>query len=229
MTCDDSTDCVSYGLIFFGTPHGGTGDGWRVVFGKATVKIAQSIPGRTENDIMEALRNGSVFSHELQSQWRHQLDHYQIVTFYEGIGDVRDFINSCHLVNQAKFCQVVPQSSATIGLTGTRESQLKIQAKHGDMCRFNPDVPMDRKNYELVEGNLLEMCEQASQLGKRDHTWVEATSDVSLAPWILAHGFVTPLTVQGPHLSMQLASRDWENDDPAGPRQVHREFGNRLE
>ena len=37
---------------------------------------------------MEALKKGSLFSDSLQNQWRHQLDHYQIVTFYEGIGSV---------------------------------------------------------------------------------------------------------------------------------------------
>ena len=37
---------------------------------------------------MEALKKGSLFSDSLQNQWRHQLDRYQIVTFYEGIGSV---------------------------------------------------------------------------------------------------------------------------------------------
>ena len=85
----DSANIISYGLIFFGTPHGGPGSNWKIVFGKTCVKIAQSIPGRTPNDIMEALKRGSLFSDALQNQWRHQLDHYRIVTFYEGIGDVR--------------------------------------------------------------------------------------------------------------------------------------------
>lgn len=37
---------------------------------------------------MEALKRGSLFSDALQNQWRHQLGDYQIVTFYEGIGEV---------------------------------------------------------------------------------------------------------------------------------------------
>ena len=44
-----------------------------------------------------------------------------------------------------------------------------IQAKHGDMCRFDPDVIMDKSNYALVEGNVLELCEMASQLGEKNH------------------------------------------------------------
>lgn len=38
---------------------------------------------------MEALKKGSLFSDALQNQWRHQIKQYQIVTFYEGIGDVK--------------------------------------------------------------------------------------------------------------------------------------------
>ncbi len=79
---------TSYGLIFFGTPHGGPGVNWKSEFGKMCVKIAQSIPGKVSSDIMEALQRGSLFSDTLQDQWRHRLESYQIVTFYEGIGDV---------------------------------------------------------------------------------------------------------------------------------------------
>ncbi|KAM0804081.1 hypothetical protein BDR22DRAFT_836735 [Usnea florida] len=59
------------------------------MFGKACVSIAQSLPGVKSNDIMEGLKKGSLFSDTLQSQWRHQLSHYKIVTFFEGIGNVR--------------------------------------------------------------------------------------------------------------------------------------------
>ena len=53
------------------------------------MSIAQSLPGVNSNDIMEGLKKGSLFSDTLQTQWRHQLSHYKIVTFYEGIGNVR--------------------------------------------------------------------------------------------------------------------------------------------
>ena len=82
------TDKGSYGIVFFGTPHGGPGDDWRIAFGNACVRIAQSLPGVQANDIMEGLKKGSLFSDTLQNQWRHQLNQYQIITFYEGIGNV---------------------------------------------------------------------------------------------------------------------------------------------
>ena len=86
---------TSYGLIFFGTPHGGPGKDWKIVLGKTCVRIVQATPGTPSNDIMEALRKGSLFSDALQSQWRHQLRCYKIVTFYEGIGDVMAFFVEC--------------------------------------------------------------------------------------------------------------------------------------
>ena len=46
-----------------------------------------------------------------------------------------------------------------IGLSGDRECQVKLEATHSDMCRFNPKAQIDAKNYKLVEGNVLELCE----------------------------------------------------------------------
>ena len=85
---------ATYGLVFFGTPHGGSGDDWQTKVGEAVVGIAQSLPGRASNDVMEALKKGSSLTDTLQEAWRHQLDHYQIVTFYEGIGAVKACITA---------------------------------------------------------------------------------------------------------------------------------------
>ena len=90
---------ATYGLIFFGTPHGGSGSGWKIMAGKSVVRIAQSLRGRGQDDIMEALKQGTLFSDALQNLWRHQLDYYKIVSFYEGKGDVRSFIS-------ARICRI---------------------------------------------------------------------------------------------------------------------------
>jgi hypothetical protein len=63
----------------------------KVRFAKACVAIVQAIPGHPSSDLMEALRKGSLFSDLLQESWRHQLENYQIVSFYEGKGDVSGF------------------------------------------------------------------------------------------------------------------------------------------
>lgn len=40
------------------------------------------------NDIIETLKKGSLFTDVLTEHWRQQLESYQIVSFWEGIGDV---------------------------------------------------------------------------------------------------------------------------------------------
>jgi hypothetical protein len=77
--------------MFFGTPHSGPTNDLKVKFGKACVGIAQSMPWKVSNDIMEALKKGSLFSDVLSEHWRHQLEQYQIISFYEGVGNVSPF------------------------------------------------------------------------------------------------------------------------------------------
>jgi hypothetical protein len=60
-----------------------------VKFGRACVSIAQSMPWKVPNDIMEALKKGSLFSDVLYENWRHQLEQYHFISFYEGLGTVR--------------------------------------------------------------------------------------------------------------------------------------------
>ena len=78
---------ASSGLVFFGTPHAGGKDAL-VSIGKLSARVATSILQNPSKDVMEALTKGSLFSDVLQESWRHQLNLYKIVSFYEGIGDV---------------------------------------------------------------------------------------------------------------------------------------------
>ncbi len=52
--------------------------------GRACVAISRAIPGHPSNDIMEALKKGSLFSDILQDNWI-QLERYRIVSSYEVI------------------------------------------------------------------------------------------------------------------------------------------------
>jgi hypothetical protein len=70
-------------LIFFGTPHSGSSDAAKVEFGKACVSIAHFFTNRPTNSIMEALKPSSLFSDILKESFRHQLENYLIVSFYE--------------------------------------------------------------------------------------------------------------------------------------------------
>lgn len=76
-------------LTFFGTTSW-----WRkkslVTFGSACARILTALSTNPSNDNMEVLRSGSLFSDILQEVWRHQLGSYRIISFYEGIGEVRE-------------------------------------------------------------------------------------------------------------------------------------------
>lgn len=41
-----------------------------------------------------------------------------------------------------------------MNLPGSRETQLRINADHSDMCRFDPTVSSDWDNYRKVERNI---------------------------------------------------------------------------
>ena len=52
-----------------------------------------------------------------------------------------------------------------MGLPGDHENQVKLEATHSDMCRFNPNAQIDAKNFKLVEGIVLELCELSERVG----------------------------------------------------------------
>jgi hypothetical protein len=75
----------SFGLMFFSTPQSGpNNESSKIAFGKACVSIAHLFIGKPTNDIMEALDPSSLFSDTLKESFRHQLENYRIVSFYEG-------------------------------------------------------------------------------------------------------------------------------------------------
>jgi hypothetical protein len=48
-----------------------------------------------------------------------------------------------------------------MNLPGKRETQLRINADHRNMCRFDPSIPVDQDNYRKVERNLQMLCADA--------------------------------------------------------------------
>ena len=45
------------------------------------------------------------------------------------------------------------------------------------MCQFDPSVASDRANYELVQGNMDELCKKASQLGETNQSTTHTTQE----------------------------------------------------
>ena len=84
-------DSYRAGLMFFGTPHAG-GNGTLVAVGSLVAEIATKLGFRPKSDIVSTLKDGSIFSDILQESFRHQLLSYQIVSYYEKIGNVCSYI-----------------------------------------------------------------------------------------------------------------------------------------
>ncbi|KAE9363102.1 hypothetical protein N431DRAFT_139602 [Stipitochalara longipes BDJ] len=138
----------TFGLVFMGTPHDGQSEDAKINFGKICAKLVRQISGNEMVDLVQAVENGSLFSDILKENWRHQLENYQVISCYE--------VNS----------EVVPYDSAVLGLPGSRETVLRRNAGHSDVCRFNPKSKIDACDYELFEHNLKNMVEAALKGGE---------------------------------------------------------------
>ncbi|CAI7635986.1 unnamed protein product [Penicillium viridicatum] len=138
------------GLVFFGTPHRGAK---AVELGKIAARVARFVSkGHANNDLLDCLEHNSLFTRQMTDRFRHQLEDYRVVSFIEGkevqIGGVGPASIS-HLV--------VDEESAVLGLSGSRETQLKLDADHSQMCKVGARGPM----YRLIKGNIKQLVDQA--------------------------------------------------------------------
>ncbi|CAG8236727.1 unnamed protein product [Penicillium olsonii] len=138
------------GLVFFGTPHRGAK---AVELGKIAVRVARFVSnGHASNDLLNCLEHNSLFTRQMTDRFRHQLEDYRVVSFIEGksvqVGGIGPTSIS-HLV--------VDEESAVLGLSGLRETQLKLDADHSQMCKVASRGPM----YRLIQGNIKQLVDQA--------------------------------------------------------------------
>jgi hypothetical protein len=73
---------ATYGIAFFGTPHQG---GNFAKLGDIASTIARTVLQNPKNTFMEALKSDSLFANDLIEDFRHQLDDYYILSFYETV------------------------------------------------------------------------------------------------------------------------------------------------
>jgi hypothetical protein len=71
---------ATYGIAFFGTPHQG---GNFAKLGDIAAAIVRGVLGNVKNSFMEALKKGSLFSDAEADDFRHQLEDYYVLSFYE--------------------------------------------------------------------------------------------------------------------------------------------------
>jgi hypothetical protein len=80
---DDSYKAIrdaTYGIAFFGTPHQG---GNFVKLGDIAASIVRGVLRNSTNTLMEALKKDSLFSDTLVDDFRHQLEDYYVLSFFE--------------------------------------------------------------------------------------------------------------------------------------------------
>ncbi|RAH77899.1 lipa and NB-ARC domain protein [Aspergillus japonicus CBS 114.51] len=139
----------TYGLVFFGCPHRGTKG---VELGKIAAKVARFVAkGHASNDLLDSLEHNSLFTRQMTSRFSHQLEDYRVISFVEGkevlLGGVGPASVS-HLV--------VDEESAVLGLPGQRETRLKLDADHSQMCKVGARGAM----YKMIKGNIKQIADQ---------------------------------------------------------------------
>jgi pimeloyl-ACP methyl ester carboxylesterase len=76
------------GLAFFATPHRGV-DSILASLGSVMAKIAIAVGFQKGDDVLETIKNGSIFSDIMQEHWRQQLLKYNIISFW----GARDYVS----------------------------------------------------------------------------------------------------------------------------------------
>ncbi|OHE90416.1 hypothetical protein CORC01_14293 [Colletotrichum orchidophilum] len=128
------------GLAFFATPHHGD---WKLVsLGSLAANIATATGFQKGDDVLETLKQGSIFSDIMNEHWRHQLLQYDIASFWGG------------------FDNVVPRESAQLNMPGDHENVVKLDANHSMVCEFG-GAESDQDNLKRVRSNIRDMYKKA--------------------------------------------------------------------
>ena len=146
------------GLAFFATPHHG-GDSMLVNLGGVVSKIAIALGFQKGDDVLETLKNGSIFSDIMREHWRHQLLEYDIISFWGALDNVK-FESVMELCVLIVGLQVVPRESARFGIPGDRENVVKLNADHSGICKFGSTVA-EQDNFKLVKVNIRDIYKNA--------------------------------------------------------------------
>lgn len=134
----------THGIAFFSTPHRG---GTAAELGDVVANIVRFVRGEPPNTFMEALKKSSLLSQELTQDFRHQLEDYHILSFYETKPP------------PGLFRLVVDKQSATLGLAGDREKQVAVASDHRNICKFDNE---EDNNYKQIAQAFVAMVQSAS-------------------------------------------------------------------
>ncbi|KAL2689915.1 hypothetical protein Neosp_003979 [[Neocosmospora] mangrovei] len=147
---------ATQGLAFFATPHDG-GKQSLVNIGQIAAKIALNLGFQKGDNILETLKEGSMFSDLMHEHWKQRLLEYPIVSFWGAL----DTLSEVSLIP----IQVVPRESTSFGLPGKHENVVSLQASHGGVCKFGASQ-QDRDNFKLVQANIHDLYDSAIANGE---------------------------------------------------------------
>ncbi|KAF2178079.1 hypothetical protein K469DRAFT_676405 [Zopfia rhizophila CBS 207.26] len=137
----DPIRSATYGISFFATPHLG---GNYAALGKILSDIVNATLRNPPNTLVRDLQKSSPFLGRLNEDFRHQLEDYHFVNFFEtrysGGLDI-----------------IVDRESAQLGLSGSREVLVPFDADHNNICKF----ATENSDYEQVEQNVMRLVEGA--------------------------------------------------------------------
>lgn len=88
---------ATYGMVFFGTPHGG---GNNAGLGDVIASIARLVLRKPANDYLNVLRHDSFLAEELRKNFKQFQDKYHVVSFFETLptgkaGMVSRILSTC--------------------------------------------------------------------------------------------------------------------------------------
>ena len=141
----------TFGIIFFGTPHRGSG---KAAYGKILAKVATAVMNKPPSKLLGALQSNSDTLTRLTSDFKHQLPKHQIVSFYERKPMrffrklVRNSVNHlCFLsIKLTSTFKIVEKHSALLEVPG--KDQVPVDANHCDMGKFS--ARKDEKLFKRV-------------------------------------------------------------------------------
>ncbi|KAI0904415.1 ribonuclease-like protein p/mrp subunit [Ustulina deusta] len=139
----------TYGLLFFGTPHQGSGTANLVTFAQRIIDVL--IPSKlvdTQAQLLDALREGSEVLQEITDNFAPLMKDLRIYFFWEQEKTDLGY----------KLDYVVSESSAAPILDNTDRAGLR--ADHRNMCRF---TSRNAPGYNLVASSLLRYSRGAPQ------------------------------------------------------------------
>ncbi|KAI1450024.1 hypothetical protein F5Y02DRAFT_413701 [Annulohypoxylon stygium] len=187
----------TFGVVFFATPHKG---GSHTEVGDIVAKIARSLNGSPSNNFMDALKGNSILS-TISNDFRQLLEDLQFLSFYE-------------TQPLGRFGIVVPEHSAILGLPGTREKQIPLDADHRQICKFaNDNDPM----YQQVADNITKMVNDACSAHRQS---------IHIAPSSNEKKYLNESSIWGDcNATVQLGNTNWSTTK--GDTNKIQQFGDR--